>query len=78
MGLFDLWFLDWSDLERSQRLPDRDVVSVTYEDIDPATTEIALVMARPLTWWKGVQTLNGTNAQIAFTQTQGLDGTAGP
>ena len=45
MGLFDLWFLDWSDLERRQRLPDRDVVSVTYEDIDSATTEIALVMA---------------------------------
>jgi hypothetical protein len=78
MGLFDLWFLDWSDLERSQRLPDRDVVSVSYDDIDPDTTEIALQLARPLDWWKGIQTLNGTNAQIAFTEAEGRDGAAGP
>ena len=54
MGLFDLWFLDWGDLERSQRLPDRDMVSVRYDDIDPNTTEIALELARPLYWSKGI------------------------
>jgi hypothetical protein len=42
--------------------------SVRYDDIDPDTTEIALELARPLDWWKGIQTLNGTNAQIAFTE----------
>ena len=64
--------LGLGDLERSQRLPDRDAVRVTYEDIDPETTKISLVLARPLTWWKGIQTLNGTNAEIAFTQTEGF------
>jgi hypothetical protein len=78
MGLFDIWFLDWGDLERSQRLPDRDVVSVEYEDIDPGTTEIQLELAPPLDWWKGIQTLNGTNAGIAFTQCEGHGGQAGP
>jgi len=78
VGLFDLWFLDWGDLERSQRLPDRDVVSVRYDDIDPNTTEIALELAPPLDWWKGIQTLNGTNGEIAFTQCEGRDATAGP
>jgi hypothetical protein len=54
MGLFDLWFLGWGDLERSQQLPDRDVMSVAYADIDPAMTEIALGLADPLDWWKGI------------------------
>jgi hypothetical protein len=78
MGLFDLWFLDWGDLERSQRLPDRDVISVTYHDIDPGTTEFELELAPPLDWWKGIQVLNGTNAQVTFVECQGRGGHAGP
>jgi len=51
---------------------------VAYTDLDPNTTEIELDLAPPLSWWKGIQTLNGTNAEIAFTQCEGNNGHAGP
>jgi hypothetical protein len=51
---------------------------VKYTVVETLPSEIQLELARPLDWWKGIQTLNGTNAQIAFTECQGHDASAGP
>jgi hypothetical protein len=78
MGLFDPWPLDWGDLERSQRLPDHDVVSVEYTDIAADTSEFELELANPVTWYKAVQVLNDTNGELGIVQCQDNNTHDGP
>jgi hypothetical protein len=63
-------FIDWSDVEQSKRLQDGDVVSATTEDATPATTQFELDLAPHKTWWKGLQVLDNTDAQIGFLEVQ--------
>lgn len=61
-------FIDWGDIEASWRLQDGDVVMATEEDIDPNTTEFKLVLAPHKNWWKGLQLLDNTDAEIGFIE----------
>lgn len=70
--------IDWGDLLVNRRLQDNDVVTALLQPNNAGVTRISLYLARPLTWWKGIQVLNNTDAEIAFIQCQGRDGTAGP
>jgi hypothetical protein len=70
--------IDWGDLLVRRRLHDNDVVTATLSANGMAETQITLNLARPLTWWKGIQVFDDSDAQIAFVKCQGLDGHAGP
>jgi predicted thioesterase len=62
-------FIDWNDLEVSKRLNDGDVVSVKYESLgNTNTSDFVLELAQHKTWWKGVQVLDNTDAQIGFLE----------
>ncbi len=70
--------IDWGDLLVNRRLQDNDVVTATLSPNGTDDTQISLNLARPLTWWKGIQVLNNSDAQMAFVECQGLNGQAGP
>ena len=64
-------FIDWTDVEVSKRLHDGDVVTATEADINPDTTEFIVELAPHKDWWKGIQCLDNTDAQIGFIEAQG-------
>src|SRR4051794_8862646 len=70
--------IDWGDLLVNRRLYDNDVITATLNANGTDQTQFSLNLARPLTWWKGIQILNNSDAEIAFVQCQGRDGQAGP
>jgi hypothetical protein len=70
--------IDWSDLEISERLNDRDVITVRYEDIDPNTSEFVIELARHKNWWKGIQLLDNTDGQMGFIEVENGTKSAGP
>ena len=71
-------FIDWGDLENSKRLNDGDVVTVSFQDIDPNTSEFNLVLAPHKTWWKGVSLLDNTDGQMGLIEVQDRKKNAGP
>ena len=64
-------FIDWNDLEVSKRLNDGDVINMSKEDLgDPSVSQFVLQLSPHKDWWKGLQLLDNTDAQIAFTEVQ--------
>lgn len=64
-------FIDWNDLEVSKRLNDGDVINVSKEDLgDPSVSQFVLQLSPHKDWWKGLQLLDNTDAQIAFIEVQ--------
>jgi hypothetical protein len=71
--------IDWHDLEVSLRLNDGDVVSVTYSPAaDPNTIEIDLALAAHKTWWKEVQMVDNTGAEVFRLEVHDGSKQAGP
>ena len=52
------------------RLRDGDNIRVTLSDTDAGWTEFVLTLAPWKDWWKGLQVLDGTGAQIDFAQVE--------
>ena len=71
-------FIDWGDVEVSKRLNDGDIITVSFEDIDPNTSEFILELAPHKTWWKGLQLLDNTDGQMDFIEVQDQTKLAGP
>jgi hypothetical protein len=70
-GFLQLIPVSWEELEQTHRLRDGDNIGVIVSDIDPGWTEFVLTKAWWLTWWKGVQVLDSTGAQIGFAEVTG-------
>jgi hypothetical protein len=71
--------IDWYDVTVSRRLPDGDVVTARFEPTnDPSKFEVVLQLAAHKTWWKGVQILDNTYAEVGFLEVQDSTKEAGP
>ena len=71
-------FIDWRDLEVSKRLNDGDVITVSYQDIDPNTSGFMLELAPHKNWKKGLELLDNTNGQMGFIEVIDQTKSAGP
>jgi len=71
--------IDWHDLEVSKRLNDGDVISVSYEAAeDPNSIELVLNLAAHKTWWKEVQLVDNTGAEVFRLEVQDVNKADGP